>query len=249
MAAKARTRLGEHMFPKLTEEKDGRHHFVEQPPVLTRMNDASCPKLIDEGMEDYRASLAEDRRFVFDRHWLEDFAFRIVGIGSVATRCYVALFFCDDKNPLLLQVKEARRSVLEPFTAKSPFANQGQRVVVGKRMVQSASDIFLGWFRGSSGHDFYVRQLRDMKFVVEVERFNASQLERYAEICGWTLARAHARSGDEATIAGYLGRGDQFDLALANFAIAYADQTERDYEALVAAEKSGRIEAEIEVDE
>ena len=180
---------------------------------------------------------------MFDRYWLEDFALRVVGIGSVATRCYVGLFFCDDKNPLLLQVKEARQSVLEPYAAKSPFANQGQRVVVGKRLMQAASDIFLGWFRGRSGHDFYVRQLRDMKFSFPVEGYTAVQLERYADVCGWTLARAHAKSGDAATITGYLGGGDNFGSALAKFALAYADQTERDHAALVEAARTGRVEA------
>jgi uncharacterized protein DUF2252 len=147
-----------------------------------------------------------------------------------------------------LQIKEARESVLEPYTNKSPFANQGQRVVVGKRLVQSASDIFLGWFRGRSGHDFYVRQLRDMKFVFPVEGFTAVQLERYADVCGWTLARAHARSGDSAMISGYLGGGDNFESALGKFALAYADQTERDYALLVEAERSGRVKAQIEDD-
>jgi len=248
IAATARKRIGAHLFPKITEEVNGQHRFVEQPPLITRMSDDTCRDLVREGIEDYRASLPEDRRFVFDRYWLEDFAFRVVGIGSVGTRCYVGLFFCDDKNPLLLQVKEARQSVLEPYAAKSPFENEGQRVVVGKRMMQSASDIFLGWFRGRSGHDFYVRQLRDMKFVVPVEGLTAVQLERYADVCGWTLARAHARSGDSATITGYLGGGDNFESAVAKFALAYADQTERDHAALVDAARSGRIEALVEED-
>ena len=176
MAAKARTRIGENLFPKITEEVDGQHRFVEQPPVITRMSDDTCREQVREGIEDYRASLPDDRRFVFDRYRLEDFALRVVGIGSVATRCFVGLFFCDDKNPLLLQVKEARQSVLEPYAAKSPFENQGQRVVVGKRLMQAASDIFLGWFRGRSGHDFYVRQLRDMKFVVSSRGFHGGPI-------------------------------------------------------------------------
>jgi len=248
VAATARKRIGEHLFPKITEEVNGQHRFVEQPPLITRMSDDTSRDLVREGIEDYRASLPEDRRFVFDRYWLEDFALRVVGIGSVATRCYVGLFFCDDKNPLLLQVKEARQSVLEPYAAKSPFENEGQRVVVGKRMMQSGSDIFLGWFRGRSGHDFYVRQLRDMKFVFPVEGFTAVQLERYADVCGWTLARAHARSGDSATITGYLGGGNNFESAMGKFALAYADQTERDHAAFVEAARSGRVEARVEDD-
>ena len=195
IAAKARSRIGVHLFPKITEEVNGQHRFVEQPPLITRMSDDTCRELVRDGIEEYRESLLEDRRFVFDRYWLEDFALRVVGIGSVGTRCYVGLFFCDDKNPLLLQVKEARRSVLEPYADRSPFENQGQRVVVGKRLMQSASDIFLGWFRGKGGRDYYVRQLRDMKFVFPVENFTAVQLGRYAEVCGWTLARAMRGQG------------------------------------------------------
>jgi uncharacterized protein (DUF2252 family) len=243
IAAKARKRIGEDLFPKITEEVNGRHRFVEQPPLLIRTSDETCTDLDREWLEEYRESLPDDRRFIFDRYWLEDFALKVVGIGSVATRCYVGLFFCDDKNPLLLQVKEARPSVLEPFAAKNPYDNEGQRVVVGKRLMQAASDIFLGWFRGRCGHDFYVRQLRDMKFSFPVDGYTAVQLERYADICGWTLARAHAKSGDAATIAGYLGGGDKIESAFGKFAVAYADQTEQDHAALVEAVRSGRVEA------
>jgi hypothetical protein len=248
IAAKAHKRTGEDLFPKITEEVGGRHRFVEQPPLLTRTRDDTCPDLDREWIEEYRESLPEDRRYVFDRYWLEDFALKVVGIGSVATRCYVGLFFCDDKNPLLLQIKEARPSVLEPFTAKTPYDNQGQRVAIGKRLMQAASDIFLGWFRGQSGHDFYVRQLRDMKYSFPVDGYSALELERYAEVCGWTLARAHAKSGDAATITGYLGGSDKFDSALAKFAVAYADQAEQDHAALIEAARAGRIEAQVEED-
>ncbi len=243
VTAKARKRIGEHLFPKITEEVDGRHQFVEQPPLLVRASGDSREDLDPEWIDEYRETLPEDRRYIFDRYWLEDFALKVVGIGSVATRCYVALFFCDDKNPLLLQIKEARPSVLEPYTAKSPFDHQGQRVVVGKRLMQAASDIFLGWFRSRTGHDFYVRQLRDMKFTFPVDGYTGAQLERYADCCGWTLARAHAKSGDAATISGYLGGGSNITSALAKFAFAYADQTERDHAAMVEAARTGRIEA------
>ena len=151
MAEKARKRVGENLFPKITQEVDGEHHFVEQPPLIERVTDESREELMRDGFEQYRASLPEDRRFVFDRYRVEDFARRVVGIGSVGTRCYVGLFFCDDRNSLLLQVKEARASVLEPYTAPCPFENQGERVVVGQRLMQSASDMFLGWLRSSSG--------------------------------------------------------------------------------------------------
>ena len=157
-------------------------------------------------------------------------------------------FSATTRIPCLLQVKEARPSVLEPYAGKSPFENQGQRVVVGQRLMQAASDIFLGWVRTRTGHDFYVRQLRDMKFSMPVEDFNAGQLEQYAEVCGWTLARAHAKSGDPAMISGYLGGGDKSEVALADFALAYADQIEQDHAALVAAERSGRVEALVEAD-
>lgn len=248
MALKARARVGEHLFPRIVEEVAGRHQFVEQPPITTRMVDDKCAEQVRVGTDQYRSTLSDDRRFVFDRYQLEDFALRVVGIGSVGTRCYAALLFCDDKHPLLLQVKEARRSVLEPYAQPSPFDNQGQRVVAGQRLVQAASDMFLGWLRSYSGHDFYVRQLRDMKYVVPADGLPAGQLQQYAEICGWTLARAHARSGDPAAIAGYLGSGEAFDLALAEFASAYADQNEQDYVRICEAVKSGRLEAAAEED-
>ncbi|MOA01907.1 hypothetical protein D3C78_1213340 [compost metagenome] len=171
---------------------------------------------------------------------------KVVGIGSVGTRCFVALFFSEENHPLLLQFKEACPSVLEPYAGKSRYELQGQRVVTGQRLMQSSSDIFLGWARGKQGHDFYVRQLRDMKFSLPVEGCSAVQLKRYAEVCGWTLARAHAKAGDAATISGYLGKADNFDEALGDFAVAYADQTEKDHAALVEAVNSGRLQALVE---
>ncbi|MBX9790997.1 MAG: DUF2252 domain-containing protein [Pirellulales bacterium] len=242
-AARARERTGENLYPKITEEHAGRQRFVDDPPLVQRLDEDSWRAPVEAGIEAYRASLPDDRRFVFDRYRLEDFALRVVGIGSVATRCYVALFYCDDRNPLLLQIKEARRSVLEPFAERSQYENEGQRVVVGQRLLQSASDIFLGWLRSADGHDYYVRQLRDMKFTPPVEDFSASQLGHYAEACGWALARAHARTGDAAMISGYLGRGERFDEVLGAFACGYADQIERDHAALTAAEQSGLISA------
>lgn len=171
---------------------------------------------------------------------------KVVGIGSVGTRCLVGLFFSSEGHPLLLQFKEACPSVLEPYAGKSLYENQGQRVVVGQRLMQSSSDIFLGWTRGPRGYHFFGRQLRDMKFSVPVEGFSAVQLKRYAEACGVTLARAHARSGDAAMISGYLGKADVFDRAIGEFALAYADQTVRDHATLVAAVKAGRIQAVVE---
>ena len=246
--AKARERIIEHLYPKIVTQTGGRNRFVDQPPILYHVNEPDWETLVREGLEDYRQSLPEERRVLFDRYQLEDFALKVVGIGSVGTRCYIALLFSEDNHPLILQVKEACPSVLEPYTAKSQYENQGQRVVTGQRLMQSSSDIFLGWTRGRGGNDFYLRQLRDMKFSLPIEGVSAVQLQRYAEFCGWTLARAHAKSGDAATISGYLGKGDQFDLAMGEFAIAYADQTERDHAALVDAVKTGRVEALVEED-
>jgi uncharacterized protein (DUF2252 family) len=248
VAEKAQSRVAENLFPKITEEQKGQHRFIDEPPVMTRITDERTMAIVREGIEDYRQSLPDERRVLFDRYRLEDFAKRVVGIGSVATRCFVGLFFCDDKTPLLLQVKEARQSVLEPHAGKSPFENHGKRSVVGQRLVQAASDIFLGWLRSRNGRDFYVRQLRDMKFTMPVDDFTPGEMEQYAEVCGWTLARAHATSGDPALISGYLGTGDNCDLAMTDFAFAYADQIEQDHSALVAAKRSGRIEAYVEDD-
>ncbi len=248
MMTKARERIIEHLYPKIVTQTAGRNRFVDQPPILYHVNEPDWETLVREGLEDYRQSLPEERRVLFDRYRLEDFALKVVGIGSVGTRCYIALFFSEDNHPLILQVKEACPSVLEPYTAKSQYENQGQRVVTGQRLMQSSSDIFLGWTQGRRGNNFYLRQLRDMKFSLPIEGVSAAQLQRYAEFCGWTLARAHAKSGDAATISGYLGKGDQFDLALGEFAIAYAEQTEQDHAALVEAVKTGRVEALVEED-
>ena len=246
MAAKARQRVGERMLPKITEQVGQVRQFVEAPPLTTRVTDTRALRIVRAGMDRYLESLDESRRFVFDRYRLEDYCMRVVGIGSVGTRCFVALLVCDDRNPLLLQVKEARESVLAPHAAPSPHANQGERVVAGQRMIQAASDIFLGWLRGRDGHDYYVRQLRDMKYSAPIDQLEACGLDRYADLCGWALARAHARSGNSAAIDGYLGGGDPFDLAIGKFAVAYADQTEQDHAALEKAWRAGRIVADAE---
>lgn len=248
MAEKARQRIMENLFPKIATPVGGRHRFIDQPPVLFHPAVEDIEQRIHDALEDYRESLSVERRFLLDRYRIEDVALKVVGIGSVGTRCYIALFFSEDNHPLILQFKEARHSVLEPYTEKSQCDNQGERVVMGQRLMQSSSDIFLGWFRSREGRDFYGRQLRDMKFSVPMEGFTSVQLRRYAEFCGWTLARAHAKSGDSATISGYLGKGDQFDKAMGKFALAYADQTEKDHAALVDAVRSGRVEALIEED-
>ena len=177
---------------------------------------------------------------------MEDIAVKAVGIGSVGTRCFVGLFFSAENHTLLLQFKEACPSVLEPYAGKSVYENHGQRVVTGQRLMQSASDIFLGWTHGREGRHFFVRQLRDMKMSAPVEGASTAQVLLYAELCGRTLARAHAKSGDAALISGYLGKSDAFDRAVAEFSLAYAEQNEKDHAALVAAVKAGRIKALVE---
>lgn len=218
--------------------------------MLLHIQGKEFEKRIHEGFEIYRQTLSDERRVLFDRYRLEDYAMKVVGIGSVGTRCSIALFFSAENHPLLLQIKEACPSVLEPYAGKSHYENDGQRVVMGQRLMQASSDIFLGWARSNIGKDFFVRQLRDMKMSAPVEEgFTTQQLNLYAELCGWTLARAHARSGDAATISGYLGKTDNFDVAIGEFALAYADQTERDHAALVEAVNSGRVKAIIEEEE
>lgn len=246
ITAKARQRVVEHLFPKIAEEVDGRRRLVDQPPLIYHIADADIEERLREGLVEYRQTLSDERRVLFDRYRLEDFALKVVGIGSVGTRCSMGLFSDEEGHPLLLQFKEARRSVLEPYAGKSRYDLQGQRVVMGQRLMQSSSDIFLGWARGRRGHDFFVRQLRDMKMSFPVEGMAAVQFNRYAEVCGWTLARAHAKSGDATTISGYLGKADTFDQAMGAFALAYADQTEHDHAALVKAVRTGRVEALIE---
>jgi uncharacterized protein (DUF2252 family) len=243
IAAKARHHVVEHLSPKIAGEVGGRLRLVDQPPVLFHVPEADWEERVQEGLSAYRQSLSDERRVLLDRYRLEDSALKVVGIGSVGTRCAIALLASEEHHPLILQFKEAGRSVLEPCTDRSPYNNQGQRVVVGQRLMQSSSDIFLGWVRGRQGYDFYVRQLRDMKMSYPIEGMTAVQLTRYAEICGRTLGRAHAKSGDAATISGYLGKGDNVDRAMRTFALAYADQTEQDHAALVKAVRDGRVEA------
>src|SRR5262249_34940986 len=190
----------------------------------------------------YRESLPDERRVLLDRFRVKDLAIMVVGVGSVGTVCCVALLMASEKDPLFLQIKEARPSVLEPFAGKSVYANHGRRVVKGHRLVQAASDIFLGWTQEQSGRHFYARQLRDMKMKFPIERFKAGGMIHFARWCGGTLARAHARSGESAVIAGYLGKADTFDRAIAAFAIAYADQVERDYEVFARAVREGKLE-------
>jgi uncharacterized protein (DUF2252 family) len=242
----ARKRTSEDVFPKLTSIEDGHAKIVDNPPLVYHFH-----QYIDDWdatlrafLEKYRQTLISDRRQLFDRYRFEDFAVKVVGVGSVGTRCTVALFLADQTDPLFLQAKEARRSVLELPGTPSRFAHQGERVVRGQRLMQAASDIFLGWAEVPGAHDYYLRQLRDMKVSVRIDTFRARTLVDYGVICGWALAKAHAKAGDAATIAGYLGSGDRFDRAIAEYASAYADQVERDYEAFESAVRAGRFPVE-----
>lgn len=241
---RALTRTSAQALPKLTEIVHGQWRIVDNPPLMYHLPpDDFLEAEVESVHQHYLSTLRDDLHVLLDRYRLVDIAIKVVGVGSVGTRCVVALLMADDNEPLFLQIKEARASVLEPYAGKSIYQNHGQRVVVGQRLMQAASDIFLGWTRSESGHDFYVRQLRDMKTAVDIEELSTSELIGYSGLCGWALARAHARSGDPVMISGYLGKSDAFERAIADFAVAYADQTERDHELFVAAVKSGRIKA------
>jgi uncharacterized protein (DUF2252 family) len=239
----------EHDFPQLATTNGLAPAIKENPPLIYHPREQALEEFsanVTKSFAAYRETLPEDRRLLLDRYKLMDIAMKVVGVGSVGTACSVALMMAGEKDPLFLQLKQALPSVLEAFAGKSAYANHGQRVVVGCRLMQSASDLFLGWTEGQLGRHFYVRQLRDMKIKPLIEVFTADAMKLYAETCGWTLARAHARSGEPARIAGYLGKGDAFDEAVASFAVAYADQSERDHELLTKAVRDGRLEVFVE---
>ena len=241
----ARSQTSESVIPKLTAIVGGRHLIKDNPPVIYHFHDTmkDFEKQTTRFIEDYKKSLQTDRQTMFGRFQWQDSAIKVVGVGSVGTRCYLSLFLADDDDPLFLQVKEARRSVLEPPHGKSRFAHQGMRVVEGQRLMQGASDIFLGW-ASSKNHHYYLRQFRDMKVSAEVETFKSGTLTAYADLCGWALARAHAKAGDAAMITGYLGGSEQFDDSLARYSEAYANQAERDFGTFQAAVRSGRLSVE-----
>ncbi len=255
--AKARTRDSMAAFSKLTQTVDGRVEIVDQSPLIVPLRvllpGAQGEEWFDELhrlIRTYRQSLEFDRRVLLEQFQLMDFARKVVGVGSVGTRAWIALFFGRDSgDPLFLQMKEAEASVMEAYVGKSQFRNHGQRVVSGQRVMQATSDIFLGWVHVKAGldgvaRDFYGRQLKDWKGSVEIDRMIPAGMTVYGRLCGWTLARAHARSGDRVAIAAYLGSGNAFDRAILEFAKAYADQNERDYGALTDAVASGRIVAQ-----
>jgi uncharacterized protein (DUF2252 family) len=240
---KARGRDSLQALSKLTRVVDGRRMIIDDPPLLVRIPEGDEIRgQVYAILESYKRTLQDDRRHLLDRYRFVDVARKVVGLGSVGTRAYVVLLEGRDQDdPLFLQVKEAGASVLESYVKSNTYEHHGHRVVAGQRLMQAASDIFLGWFRGTEGRDFYWRQLRDMKGSAEVERMSPDELVLYAGLCGWALARAHARSGERVQIAAYLGKSERFDGAIANFAEIYADQVERDHAALCTAVKSGRV--------
>jgi uncharacterized protein (DUF2252 family) len=243
LVRKARRRTHVGALDKLTEVVDGHRCFVEDPPLIERMSEHEWVFHTGAAYHEYVRSLPEDRRVLLRRYEFVDAARKVVGVGSVGTDTRVVLLLGDDEaDPLFLQLKEAQRSILEPYSGRCSYRHQGRRVVCGQRLMQAASDIFLGWM-SSRGRHYYVRQLRDMKGSAEVETFRPQGLADYAALCGSELARAHARGGDPNAISGYLGRADRFDRALTEFAASYADQTEADHAALLAAVKSGRLAA------
>jgi uncharacterized protein (DUF2252 family) len=251
--AKARRNDGRRAVAKLTRRTDGRTRFVSEPPVLVPLDELAdreeAEVFVRTAIHQYGRTLRHDRRLLFERYHTVDMARKVVGVGSVGTRCWVVLLLGEDeRDPLLLQVKEAEASVLEPYLGRTGFASHGQRVVEGQLLLQASSDIFLGWIPTTTNvegrpRDFYVRRLRDWKASVDVETISASALERYAEACGWTLARAHARSGERVAIASYLGGSDAFDRAVAEYAASYADLNERDHTAFAEAVAAGRLPA------
>ena len=257
--ASVRTKDSLRALTKLCGTVDGELRIVGNPPLVTPIEDvlpgaeqAHLEDVVRRMIRTYRRTLPRDRRHLLESYRYVHAARKVVGVGSVGARTWILLLVGrDEGDPLFLQFKEAQASVLEPFLAKSQFAQHGQRVVEGQRMMQAASDLLLGWERidtiDGQQRDFYIRQLWDSKGSAEVELLDPAGLEAYGRICGWTLARAHARSGDRIAIAAYLGTGEAFDRAVASFAETYADQNDRDYRALQKAVASGRVAAEMGV--
>ncbi|MBA4190314.1 MAG: DUF2252 domain-containing protein [Planctomycetaceae bacterium] len=248
--AKARERsVLEHEFPELVSTDSLAPTIRDNPPLIFHPHERGREELmanVEKNFALYRETMQEDRRLLLDQFKLKDAALKVVGVGSVGTYCAILLLMASEHDPLFLQVKQARPSVLEAYAGKSPHANHGERVVHGCRMMQSASDIFLGWVDGEAGRHYYIRQLKDMKIKPMVEMFTQGVMVQYADFCGWALAHAHARSGEPARISGYLGKGDQFDTAVADFAVAYADQSERDHDVLMKAARAGKLEVYVE---
>jgi uncharacterized protein (DUF2252 family) len=234
------------LLPKLTDVTDGRRRIKDQPPLVYHpRRETAFKKSMGQALRLYHDSLPPERRVLLDSYQFVDVAMKVVGVGSVGTVCAIALLMADEDDSLFLQIRQARPSVLEPYAGRSAYRNEGQRIVEGQRLMQSASDLFLGWSRiGKPPLDFYVRQLRDMKISVTLDNMRIRGFINYAGYCGWAVARSQAKTGDAAMISGYLGKNDAFDQALKRFARAYADQTERDHAILIKAVRAGRVHAE-----
>ncbi len=242
--SKARQRDGMRAFESLTGVVDGRRVLLDDPPVVTHMDMSAMGGQagLEKVFTDYRSTMPENRRNFLERYRFVDVALKVVGVGSVGTRCFILVLEGRDENdPLILQAKEASTSVMDPYVESTTHKNEGQRVVVGQQIMQATSDVFLGWTRGPGGRDFYIRQLWDMKGSVDITKLQPVGLGFYAGICGWALARAHARSGDAVAIAAYLGTGDTFDGAIADFSETYADVNEQDHKTYVQAIEAGRV--------
>ena len=251
MDAAERKSIPESLYPKFVCEQGMQPRIKDEPPLIFHPDEDLAPGAASayaEAIASYPKSLPDHIRSLFDRYQYHDFAIKVVGVGSVGTLCGLGLFMADENDPLFLQVKEARASVLEPYAGKSRYPNHGQRVVEGQRLMQTASDVFLGWMRSESGRHFYVRQLRDVKLAAVLEDVDTPLLRQYARMCAHALARAHARSGDAALIAGYMGSGRAFDDAICEFAVEYCDQNRKDHRAFLHAIRAGRIQAQIERD-
>jgi uncharacterized protein (DUF2252 family) len=241
MFRKARRRTSKREVERLVVHVDGEPHIAEDPPLIFPVRDSRVRSNMCALLAEYARSISPDRRALLDNYRVIDVAYRVVGVGSVGTRCLIVLLYGDgEDDPLILQLKEAGRSVLEPFVKRCPYRNQGERVVQGQRILQAASDLFLGW-KTFDDHDFYVRQLKDWKGTVDIDDMDPQTIVDFAALCGLTLAHAHTRSGDFCQIAGYLGKSGRFDEAIADFAEAYADQVERDHALLEHAVRSGRL--------
>jgi len=246
-AEKARRHNHEFIFPGISELKDGKRHILDNRPLIYH------PEEIEQSIEsgytffdEYYQSLSDDRKSLLSRYKIEDIALKVVGVGSVGTRCLIGLFSASDEDAIVLQFKEGNASVLEKYAGPSEYINQGERIVNGQRLMQTVSDIFLGWTKSQGGTEFYVRQLRDMKASANIDNLTPHLLRQYGSLCGWALAKSHAKAGRSPEITGYIGKTDVFAKAVSDFALQYADRTEKDYDLLKKAAKNKRIKVKYE---
>jgi len=244
---RANKQTHDHVFYKITSDNMGEYQIMDQPPLIRHpVNMKESMELVQAFLQQYKQTLQPDRRWLFEQYKVIDLALKVVGVGSVGTRCYILLLLNANKEPLLIQVKEARASVLANYTQSSKYTHHGERIVQGQRLIQAASDIFLGWSTGPEGRHAYFRQLRDKKLSADIESHDKTMLMAYARLCGGVLARAHCKTGKGAFIYGYAGKNDAFANAICRFAGSYADQTEKDYTVFMKAIQSGKLVMEKE---